>query len=153
MFEKRSNNGYRPALEGVERKTLVHGEKTLMTEFRLRKGSVLPRHAHSHEQTGYLVRGRLRLRIGSEEYEAEVGDSWCIPGGVEHGADAIVDSTAIEVFSPVREDYLANSAVALPISVQSGTSTGMHSPAAHEVKGSPSASRRKAAMNGPVSTM
>ncbi len=106
MFKKRSGSGYHPALDGVERKTLVHGEKTLMTEFRLRKGSLLPRHAHPHEQTGYLVSGRIRLFIGSVRSEAEAGDSWCIPGGVEHGADILEDSIAIEVFSPVRDDYV-----------------------------------------------
>jgi quercetin dioxygenase-like cupin family protein len=106
MFEKRSDAGYHPALDGIERKTLVQGAKPLMTEFRLRKGSVLPRHSHSHEQTGYLVRGRMRVRIGTDQYEARPGDSWCIPGGVEHGADILEDSVAIEVFSPVRDDYL-----------------------------------------------
>lgn len=106
MFEKQSNSGYLPALAGIERKTLVHGVKTLMTEFRLRRGSVLPRHAHPHEQTGYLVKGRLRLSIGADTYEVRAGDSWCIPPGVEHGADILEDSLAIEVFSPVRQDYL-----------------------------------------------
>lgn len=107
MFSTRSDTGYAPALDGIERKTLVHGEKTLMTEFRLREGSVLPLHAHPHEQTGYLVSGHLRLTIGEETFEARPGDSWCIPGGVEHRADILEDSVAIEVFSPVREDYLA----------------------------------------------
>ena len=50
--------------------------------------------------------GKIRLSIGAEEFEAQPGDSWCIPGGVEHGAEVIEDSVAIEVFSPVREDYL-----------------------------------------------
>ena len=106
MLEKRSDAGFRPVLSGIERKTLVYGEETLMTEFRLRKGAVLPRHSHPHEQTGYLVKGRLRLYIGAEEYDAHTGDSWCIPGGVAHGADILEDSLAIEVFSPVREDYV-----------------------------------------------
>ena len=106
MFEKRSDTGYSPALAGIERKTLVYGEKTLMTEFRLRRGSVLPRHAHPHEQTGYLVKGRIRLCIGNKECEAQGGDSWCIPGGVEHGADILEDSVAVEVFAPVRDDYV-----------------------------------------------
>jgi quercetin dioxygenase-like cupin family protein len=106
MFTKHSATGYRPALEGIERKTLVHGDRTLMTEFRLRKGSVLPRHAHPHEQTGYLVQGRMRLSIGAGECEMQPGDSWCVPGGVEHGAEILEDAVAIEVFSPVREDYL-----------------------------------------------
>jgi quercetin dioxygenase-like cupin family protein len=106
MFEKRSDHGYRPAMDGIERKTLVHGEKTLMTEFRLRQGAVLPRHSHSHEQTGYLVKGHIRLMIGNDAYNVQTGDCWCIPGGIEHGAEIIEDSIAIEVFSPIREDYL-----------------------------------------------
>jgi quercetin dioxygenase-like cupin family protein len=77
-----------------------------MTEFKLHKGSILPVHSHPHEQTGYLVKGHIILTIGNEKYEAKPGDSWSIPGGVEHCADIMEDSLAIEVFSPVREDYL-----------------------------------------------
>lgn len=98
MFEKHSDEGFMRALQGIERKTLVYGAKTLMTEFCLRKGAILPRHSHPHEQTGYLVIGRIRLSIGTEQYDAKPGDSWCIPGGVEHGADILEDSVAIEVF-------------------------------------------------------
>jgi quercetin dioxygenase-like cupin family protein len=106
MFERHDDTGYRQAPAGVDRKTLVYGEKTLMTEFRLKADSVLPRHAHPQEQTGYLVKGQLRLFIGAESHEVRPGDSWCIPGGVEHGADILEDSVAVEVFSPVRQDYL-----------------------------------------------
>ena len=77
-----------------------------MTEFRLAKGSVLPHHHHPHEQTGYLVSGRLRLLVDGNAYVCEPGDSWCIPGDIEHGAEIIEDAVAVEVFSPVREDYL-----------------------------------------------
>jgi quercetin dioxygenase-like cupin family protein len=52
------------------------------------------------------VKGRIRLYIGTESHEVQAGDSWSIPGGVEHGADILEDSVAIEVFSPIREDYL-----------------------------------------------
>jgi len=106
MFLKHSRDGYRDVLKGIQQKTLAYGAKTLMTEFVLQKGSVLPKHAHPHEQTGYLVKGRIRVFVGTEEHEAQVGDSWCIPGGTEHGAVALEDSVAIEVFSPVREDYI-----------------------------------------------
>jgi hypothetical protein len=77
-----------------------------MAEFLLKKGSRLPQHSHPHEQTGYLVKGRIRLFIGSTKNDVVPGDSWCIPSGVEHGAEILEDSVAIEVFSPVREDYL-----------------------------------------------
>jgi len=111
MFYKRVNSGYKQALEGVKLKTLVYGDKTLCTEFRLEMGSKLPRHRHPHEQTGYLISGRIRLSIGQEMFEVAPGDSWCIPANVEHGAEILMDSVAVEVFSPVREEYLPENLV------------------------------------------
>jgi quercetin dioxygenase-like cupin family protein len=106
MFYKTDALEYEEVLEGVRRKTLVYGDKTLLSEFRLRKGTSIPPHRHPHEQTGYLVAGRLQLTIGDECLSAEAGDSWCIPGDLDHGAQALEDSIAVEVFSPVREDYI-----------------------------------------------
>ena len=106
MFEKHGTEGYQPALPGIRMKTICYGARTLMTEFVLEQGSTLPAHSHPHEQTGYVVRGRMRLRIGAQEHDAAPGDCWCIPGGVEHGAQILEDSVAVEVFSPVRGDYL-----------------------------------------------
>ncbi len=110
MFTKQNREGYISAIEGIEQKTLVYGKKTLMVEFLLKKGSLLPLHSHPHEQTGYLVKGNIILTIGGEKYDVKPGDSWTIPGGVEHKADIIEDSVAVEVFSPVREDYLPKEA-------------------------------------------
>jgi len=107
MFQEHSAHGYAEAMPGIQIKTLVHGDKTLMTEFLLKAGSTLPQHTHPHEQTGYLVTGRIRLSIGEEVVEAGPGDSWCIPGDMAHSAEILEDSVAVEVFSPVREDYLS----------------------------------------------
>ncbi len=106
MFSKNSHTGYHSPIPGIELKTRVYGEKTLTAEFRLRKGSVLPRHRHPHEQTGYLVSGRLRLHINGQTHDCMPGDSWCIAGDTEHGADVLEDAVAVEVFSPVRQDYI-----------------------------------------------
>jgi quercetin dioxygenase-like cupin family protein len=106
VFLNGADDGYLDALPGIRRKTLSYGAATLMSEFRLRAGSPLPVHDHPQEQTGYLVSGRLRLTIGDEAYDVSPGDSWSIPGGVPHGAEVLEDAVAIEVFSPVREDYL-----------------------------------------------
>ncbi|OPY37099.1 MAG: Cupin domain protein [Methanoregula sp. PtaU1.Bin051] len=106
VFDHHSATGYRESLPGISQKTLVHGKNTLMAEFRLQKESVLPRHSHPHEQTGYLVSGHMTLHIGDEEAKIRPGDSWNIPSGMEHGAEVHEDSVAIEVFYPVRDDYL-----------------------------------------------
>jgi quercetin dioxygenase-like cupin family protein len=106
LFYKVHESGYKQALPGIRLKTLVYGENTLLSEFRLEANSILPRHSHYHEQTGYLVEGRIRLTIGQQTFEAGPGDSWCIPGNTDHSAEILENSLAIEVFSPVREDYL-----------------------------------------------
>ena len=106
MFGTHTQSGYHGSLPGIRQKTLVWGEKTLMTEFILERGSVLPLHSHPHEQTGYLVEGHLTLTVGEEAREIFPGDSWSIPGDVEHSARVHQDSKAIEIFSPVRMEYL-----------------------------------------------
>lgn len=106
MFAHHDESGYLESLPGITQKTLVFGKNTLMTEFRLKKDVVLPRHTHPHEQTGYLVTGHMTLRIGDKEADIRPGDSWNIPGTVEHGATIHDDSVAIEIFYPVRTEYL-----------------------------------------------
>ncbi len=106
MFTPHSDEGYRDVTDKIQMKSTVHGEKTLMAAFRLAAGADLPIHHHPHEQTGYLVTGRIDLTIGGQTYTVRPGGSWCIPGDVDHGAYAHEDSLAVEVFSPVREDYL-----------------------------------------------
>ncbi len=106
MITRHSEKNYMDILEGIKIKTLVYGEKTIMTEFLLKKGSLLPSHAHPFEQTGYLVQGKLILRVGENKYEINQGDTWCIPENVTHSADVLEDSRAVEVFAPVRDDYI-----------------------------------------------
>jgi quercetin dioxygenase-like cupin family protein len=106
MFSHHEDAGYTPSLPGVRQKTLAFGDRTVMTEFLLAKGSAFPPHAHPYEQTGYLVKGHIRLQIGGARFEARAGDAWSIPMNVEHGAQVAEDSVAVEVFSPARPDYL-----------------------------------------------
>lgn len=106
MFTKHSPTGFIPALPGIERKTLAHGESTLMSKFNMQKGSHLPLHSHPNEQTGYLISGHIQLFVGDTLMDAFPGDAWCIPSGQPHRAEIIEDSVVLEVFSPVRQDYL-----------------------------------------------
>jgi quercetin dioxygenase-like cupin family protein len=106
MFCKNNTVEYRELLEGVHLQTLVYGEKTLMGRFKLAKGAKIPPHKHPHEQTGLMVSGKLLFTVEKKEIEVEAGDSWCIPGGSEHSVVAAEDSLVVEIFSPVRVDYL-----------------------------------------------
>jgi quercetin dioxygenase-like cupin family protein len=106
MITKNESATWHDLIPGIRVSTLVHGDKTLMARFELQERAFLPLHSHMHEQTGYLVSGRLRLTVGEETFEAGPGDAWTVAPEVSHGGEALVDSVAVEVFSPVREDYL-----------------------------------------------
>ena len=106
MFRKKGTADRKEMIEGVYLSTLVHGEKTLMGQFEIAKGSAVPLHSHPHEQTGFMVSGKLRFTVEGEVTDVESGDSWCIPGDAEHSAEALEDTVVVEVFAPVREDYL-----------------------------------------------
>lgn len=106
MVRTKDSGRYRRLLDGVCLKTRVHGEKSLMGEFRLDRGARIPSHAHHHEQTGMRISGKVRFWVDGETFDAEAGDSWNIAGGIAHAAEALEDSVVVEVFTPVREDYL-----------------------------------------------
>ncbi len=106
MFKKSKASGTTEVIQGIHIKTLVYGQKTLMTKVLLEKGAVIPSHGHPNEQTGYLVSGCMEFIIDGIKQIAEPGDSWSIADNVEHSATAIEETVVVEIFSPVREDYL-----------------------------------------------
>lgn len=106
MFTRAGEGKTRELIDGITLTTSVHGDKTLMGRFHMVKGAKIPVHSHPHEQTGLMISGRLRFVVEGDVNDVEPGDSWCLKGGVEHSAEALEDCVIIEVFSPVREDYL-----------------------------------------------
>ncbi len=92
--------------DGVVRRTLNHGDRTSLHEIRLAAGSVVPEHTHPHEQIGYLLSGRMLFVMPGLRRELQPGDSWLVPSGVPHEVTALEASVAIDIFSPVREEFL-----------------------------------------------
>jgi quercetin dioxygenase-like cupin family protein len=107
VFYKPNSLNYKELLPGVSMKPLTYGENSLLCEFHLKQGAMIPAHQHPQEQTGYLVHGSLRFFGDVGEIVVETGCSWNFKGGVVHGAEVLEDSVVIEVFSPVRQDYLS----------------------------------------------
>ena len=83
------------------------GEHMMLSFVEFEPFAVVEPHSHPHEQMGLLLEGELTFTIGGEEHVVRPGDMWRIPGGVVHQAvagDAPVK--ALDVFHPLREDYL-----------------------------------------------
>jgi quercetin dioxygenase-like cupin family protein len=93
------------ALPGLVRRTLGLTDSMMLVEWRAEEGVELPTHSHPHEQVGYCVSGEIVMTIDGQDTHCKPGDSWAIPGGVEHSAMFPVASVLIDVFVPHREDY------------------------------------------------
>jgi len=92
-------------LPGVHRRTMATTDEAMLCQFSIESGSIVPIHSHKNDQVGYVVSGKIEMTIGKDVRKLSPGDTYAIPGGIEHSAKAIVDSVVIDVFSPPREDY------------------------------------------------
>ncbi len=92
--------------EGVVRRTLTSGKRMTVCEISLAAGASVPSHLHEHEQAGYVAAGRVIFDIGGEKRELRAGDGYLAPSGVAHGVTALEPSVCIDIFSPVRTEYL-----------------------------------------------
>jgi quercetin dioxygenase-like cupin family protein len=100
---------------GVTRRTLVSGENQTLVEVRLEAGAEVPEHTHPHEQAGYVASGRIAIRFADGELrELAAGASYLIPGGEPHFVRGLEASTLVEVFAPVREEFVDYDHRALP---------------------------------------
>lgn len=85
----------------------VHSENMTLAYWRVGEGAKIPEHSHPHEQVVNLIEGRFELVIDGQARQVEPGSVALIPGGVSHSGRALSDCRIIDVFHPVREDYLA----------------------------------------------
>ena len=88
----------------------AHGDKTTFGFVELEKGSSVPLHHHVHEQVTYIIEGQLDMMIGEKAYSLTPGMYHVIPSNVLHSAVAITDCKLIDVFGPVREEYITTEA-------------------------------------------
>jgi len=90
----------------VEVRKLLVGDEILMLHVYRKKGLIDPVHKHmDHESMGYLIKGKLKLVIGGEEFIATPGTSWLHPVGVEHYSEALEDVEQLEIKSPPRKTW------------------------------------------------
>ena len=90
---------------------LMTGKRVQMTEVILKKGFFHPLHSHPrNESIGYVLSGRLRMRIGDEEFLLGPGDAWHHGLGAYHSSEALEDTHLVEAHTPPRRDYVVTRA-------------------------------------------
>jgi quercetin dioxygenase-like cupin family protein len=85
---------------------LVTGEREMLAQIYLKRGCIVPKHSHESEQITYVLQGALKFLIGGEEITVREGEVLHIPSWVEHQAEALDDTFELDIFSPIRQDWL-----------------------------------------------
>ena len=84
----------------------VHTANMTLAFFQIKAGSPSPTHAHVHEQVSQVLEGVFQLTVAGEPIVMEPGTVVVIPSNVPHSGLAITDCELLDIFNPVREDFL-----------------------------------------------
>ncbi len=85
---------------------IISGEKAMVAQVFLARGAVVPEHQHESEQITYILEGALQFRIDGKEIVVAKGQVLRIPSFMPHAAVALEDTLDLDIFSPIRHDWL-----------------------------------------------
>ncbi|MEH6679077.1 MAG: cupin domain-containing protein [Sediminicola sp.] len=92
--------------DGVERQILGFDRSVMMVNVKFRKGAIGPVHQHYHTQVSHVIHGKFEMTIDNVSKILEKGDSFYVPPNVPHGTICLEDGILLDVFSPLREDFM-----------------------------------------------
>ncbi len=85
---------------------VIHTEQMTIARMGLAKGAVVPLHQHVNQQVTMLTSGALEFEMGDQSFVLKAGDVLVIPPNLPHRVVALEDSTATDLFTPPREDWI-----------------------------------------------
>lgn len=85
----------------------IYGEKVMASYLEIKKGSVVPEHHHESEQITWILEGELLFEIDGKEISVKAGEVLVIPSQKPHKATAMVDTIDVDLFSPIRDDWIS----------------------------------------------
>lgn len=105
-FVLESETQWELAGEGIRRQILGYDGQIMLVKVEFEKGAIGQGHAHFHSQSTYVVSGVFEFHVDGEKQTVKAGDGIYIAPDVFHGAVCLEAGTLIDVFSPMREDFL-----------------------------------------------
>ena len=91
--------------ESVSRR-FITGDHVTVGRFEVKRGGVVPAHSHANEQVSIVLEGVIRFRIDGVDTIVKAGEVMQIPGHAVHEVEALDDTLVVDVFSPVRQDWI-----------------------------------------------
>ena len=93
-------------LSDVIGRKIITGERAMVAQVFIAKGGVVPEHFHESEQITYIMQGALQFELEGKTVVVHAGEVLRIPSNVPHRAVALEDTLDLDIFSPIRTDWL-----------------------------------------------
>lgn len=90
----------------IKRKIMSYNEDLMLVKVAFLKGGVGATHKHPHLQISYIASGIFEITIDGETKTLKDGDVYFVPSNILHGAVCVDDGVLIDVFNPMREDFI-----------------------------------------------
>lgn len=91
---------------GIKRLVMGHDEHLMLVKVWFEKGAVGEVHAHPHSQASYVVEGAFEVYVDGKKQVLKAGGSFFVPSGADHGAVCLEEGILLDMFSPVRRDFI-----------------------------------------------
>ncbi|MCG9972876.1 cupin domain-containing protein [Christiangramia crocea] len=105
-YFKEDENDWQKVGEGISRQVTGHNTQMMMVKVKFEKGSIGYVHDHFHTQASYVAAGKFKITINGKSEILETGDGFFVNPNLKHGAECLEAGILVDVFSPVREDFL-----------------------------------------------
>ena len=92
--------------DGIRRKVMAHNADMMLTKVDFQAGAVGTLHHHPHTRASYVSKGKFEITISGISKILSAGDVYFVPSGEIHGALCLEAGELIDVFSPMRADFL-----------------------------------------------
>ncbi|MFL5811440.1 MAG: cupin domain-containing protein [Flavisolibacter sp.] len=106
LFQLEQEIPWTDAGAGIKRQVYGYDERVMMVKVKFEKNAVGTPHEHMHTQVSYVESGEFEMTIGGKKKIVKQGDGFYVPPHVVHGCLCLQPGILIDVFSPLREDFL-----------------------------------------------
>lgn len=91
---------------GIKRKVMAYDDQMMVVKVAFEAGGIGAMHSHPHTQASYVASGKFDITIDGKTQTLNGGDVYFVPSDLVHGAVCLEDGELIDVFHPLREDFL-----------------------------------------------
>lgn len=107
IFNLMENKEWEKVAPGMKRRFMGFNDNMMMVQVHFEKDAVGARHQHPHSQTTYVASGKFQIIIGDKMEILETGNGFYAPPNIEHEALCLEEGILIDVFAPIREDFMS----------------------------------------------